>query len=783
MTFYSHYCQNASGERKQTVTEHCRNTAAYARHALESVAMGEAGYLAGLVHDLGKMKREFQEYLLYGTGSRGSVNHTFAGCRLLLREFRQEHPDPCENLTAELLAYSVGAHHGLFDCIAEDGQSGFRHRLEKESIGYDESRENFLAHCADRDELTKRFHAANAALTPVYERIGNLAGDSNEEVMFYLGLLERLLLSSVIEGDRRDTAEFMTGMYRPPEPENISEFWTPYLFCLEEKLSRFQQDTPIQLARAEISQKCREFGEEKGGIIRLNVPTGAGKTVSSLRFALSHARKWGKRRLIFTSPLLTILEQNAAILRDFLGDDSIVLEHHSNVVESEDSAEWNELELAVDSWYSPVIITTLVQFLNTLFAGKTTSIRRFQSLCNSVIVIDEVQTVPLRMLSLFNLAINFLAEICNATVVLCSATQPCLESVIHPIRPVPSSMVPYDKQLWKPFQRTQIMDAGAKTMDETIDFIRESMEQVNSLLVVCNKKDQAETLSEMLDGSADVCCHLSAAMCPAHRRQTLKQLYQALETGKSCLCVATQVIEAGVDISFQCVIRLAAGMDSVIQAAGRCNRNADLSHSPVYIVTLLDENLGFLQEIQRGKNATLSLLDAYRRNPDRFQGDLASDTAISFYYNRLYSSMPQDGQDFPLSDREGITLFSLLSDNATYFGKNDSRDDGYILNQAFCTAGNAFSVFDCDTQDVIVPFGEGKNLIAELLARKPGDAAFLSRWISRAKSYMVSLYSYQLRELVDVIAEHDGVKILPPEYYNERTGFTIHPEKHDFLEV
>lgn len=167
--------------------------------------------------------------------------------------------------------------------------------------------------------------------------------------------------------------------------------------------------------------------------------------LSTLRFALSHAREWGKRRLIFSSPLLTILGHNAAVIREYLGDDSIVLEHHSNVLEWEETSELDPRELAVESWNSPVIITTLVQLLNTLFAGKTTAIRRFQSLCSSVIVIDEVQTVPSRMMSLFTLAVNFLAEVCDATVVLCSATQPCLERAAHRFWPLPRQMVPYTK--------------------------------------------------------------------------------------------------------------------------------------------------------------------------------------------------------------------------------------------------------------------------------------------------------------------------------------------------
>lgn len=780
MIFYSHSRNTTDDDLEmQTVPEHCRASAEYAKKSLEPAHLGQAAYLAGLLHDMGKMKQEFQDYLLYNKGARGSVNHTFAGCRYLLSHFHSSQSFSCEYLSAELLAFAVGAHHGLFDCIDKDGRSGFLHRIDAQNTGYQESLDNFLAQCANTDELNRLFGAANSELTVVYEAISKLSGDNDEEFAFYQGLLARLLLSSVIEGDRRDTAEFMTKVMLPPVPDDYSEFWNKHLLHLEAKLNSFQKDTPIQQARAVFSQKCRDFGDASGGVIRLNVPTGGGKTLSSLRFALNHARKHRKRRLIFTSPLLTILEQNAAIIREYIGDDSIILEHHSNVADPVDTDELNIRELAVDSWSSPVIITTLVQLLNTLFDGRSTSIRRFQSLCDSVIVIDEVQTVPSKMLSLFNLAIGFLSNICGATVVLCSATQPCLTAVSHKILPEPDNMIPYDNKLWEAFRRTQITDAGSMSLEEAAGFIRGSMEQVKSLLVICNKKDQAVYLSDALKGAADTCCHLSAAMCPAHRRNTLTQLYEALDSEKSCLCIATQVIEAGVDISFQRVIRFTAGMDSVVQAAGRCNRNGKDALAPVYVITLLDENLNHLDEIRRGKHATVSLLSAYRNDPERFQFDLASDESIEYYYNRFYGAMPKGAQDY-LLPREKISLLTLLSDNHKYYGDTDY---GYMLNQAFRTAGSAFTVFDSDTQDVVVPYGEGKVLIEELAAQSNIDIVFLNEWISRARPYTISLYEYQARALNDVLAEYDGVRVLPPEYYNEQTGFTLKPGEFEFLEV
>lgn len=780
--FYAHVRERSAGERVvQTVEEHSRGSAKYAQLCLQKIGLGEAGYLSGLVHDMGKMKQEFCDYLMLGQGTRGSVNHTFAGCRFLLEHFHGDEQSP-EALTAELLACAVGGHHGLFDCIDEDGRSGFLHRMEKTNIDYDESECNFLAHCAPMWELTDRFEAAHAELMSVYERLAALTQDG-EEYAFYLGLVSRLLTSAVIDGDRRDTAAFMSDIQYPEEPEDLSGFWDRYLRRVEETLERFPQDTPIRRARRTISQRCGAFAEEPGGVYRLNVPTGAGKTLSSLRYALAHAKKWRKQRLIFTSPLLSILEQNAAVIRGALGDDSIVLEHHSNVLRTEGKEELDLRELAVESWNAPVIITTLVQLLDTLFDGRTTAIRRFQGLCNSVIVIDEVQTVPNRMLTLFNMAVDLLAEVCGATVLLCSATQPCLAQAEHPLRTCRGEVVPYEECLWDVFRRNEITDSGSMTLEQIGSFARAILEEAGSLLIVCNKKSEAGSLFRALDGAAEICRHLSASMCIAHRRQTLAELEQALAQGKTCLCVATQVIEAGVDISFARVIRLAAGLDSVIQAAGRCNRHGESDVPvPVYIVRCADERLSGLRQIEEGKKATISLLEAFRRDPGQLGGDLSSDQAVEYYYRKLYSSMAKEAQDFTVKGK-GKSLFQLLSCNFGYYDVDSPHAGKFMLAQAFRTAGGAFRVFDDETQGVVVPYGEGAELIRELAGRQRSDPGFLFDWLRRAKPYTVSVYEHQIRALSDALTDLDGVTVLSDGYYDERTGLSLKPGKLDYLEV
>lgn len=277
------------------------------------------------------------------------------------------------------------------------------------------------------------------------------------------------------------------------------------------KLNALPSKTPIEQARRTISSQCRQAAERPGGVFRLSVPTSGGKTLSSLRFAPAHARQFQKQRIIFTSPLLSILDQNAKEIRKYIQDDSLILEHHSNLVcANENGQQLDERELLIETWEAPVIITTLVQLLNTLFSGTTTCIRRFHSLCSSVIVIDEVQTVPSKMLSLFSLAINFLAKICKATVVLCSATQPCTEQIGHPIHGPILEIIPYDINRWNIFQRTDIQSIGTRSLKQIADFALEKLEYVDSLLLVCNTKAEAKSLYRLLKNEGFILFSLSA---------------------------------------------------------------------------------------------------------------------------------------------------------------------------------------------------------------------------------------------------------------------------------
>ena len=786
----------------QTVATHCREAADVAAAAVSRLGLEHTAALAGLLHDMGKLRAEFKQYILAAAAGeqvrRGSVNHTFAGVKYLLDTFHGEGADFYARFLSELLAYAVGAHHGMFDVVDEDGRSGFTHREAYSAADYAEAAGHFAGQCATPDELKTRFDAAVSEIKACLEKLSALPTTAdndaaNTEMMFYCGLLARLLLSAVMEGDRRSTAIFMGTRPDEPLPDDRRALWQTALENLERQLDAMSRDTQINQARRKISDACRAFADKPSGLYRLNVPTGGGKTLASLRYALAHAQKWGKKRVFYVAPLIAILEQNVDVIRKAVGDPNIVLEHHSNVVRKTDDAdELQRLELLEECWDAPVIVTTLAQLLNSLFAGRSACVRRFHALTDSVIIIDEVQTVPANMISLFDLAMNFLAEIGASTVLLCSATQPRFEEVPHAMNVHDETPVAYDPALWQAFQRTRIQFAGNMRLEEIPALAEQELEKVNALLIVCNKKSQAETLCERLRSDDVNCFHLSASMCMAHRRETLKKLYasirQSRASGKKTVCISTQVIEAGVDISFDEVIRLCAGMDSVVQTAGRCNRNGEIAAAaPVLLVNCENEKLTGLDAIRRGKKATLALLHEFDQTPEKFSGDLASYESIDFYYRAFYSDIDRGGMDYPVRQPK-TSLLDLLSFNPKFMPEEDGDCSRYFFRQAFRTAGGLFTVFDNDTVDVIVPWEAGRDIIDKLMGL---DARWhlseIGALFKEAKPYTVSLYAWQVKKLTDVGALFPlcggSVLALADGYYSADTGLMTDRLTNGFLEV
>lgn len=764
----------------QTVVRHCKNTAEIAKRNLSRLDLANTGYLVGLLHDAGKCTEEFKGYIEKASRGedvcRGSIIHTFAAVRFLMKTYHSAYvsnADSFQSITAEILSSAIGGHHGLFDCFDENRSCGFAHRIGKQPEYDDRAMENFFKEVSEREDVDGLFLSSVEEISAKIRMIGSVSS-RDDEPSFYLSLLTRLITSTLIDADRSDTASFMN----PDEYEDGGNLTSEILKTITDnfnsRMSEFECITSIQAARSELSELCYRAASTPGGVFRLNLPTGAGKTLSGVRYALRHAEAFGKERIFFISPLLSILEQNAQEIRQALGDDTLILEHHSDIVSDEFSDdELRRYDLLCDSWNSPIVITTLVQLLQTLFSGKTASVRRFHSLVNSVIVIDEVQTVPLKTLSLFNSAVNFLSEVCNTTVILCSATQPYLEGIPHPLVGCKDMIKPDAVNNYATvFKRNSITYKGKKRLEEIPPLISQLLDRYKSVLVVCNKKDQASALCDWVKNLCDNRYHISAGMCTAHRKSTFAEMKESLKSKneKRLLCVSTQVIEAGVDISFDAVIRLCAGLDSVVQAAGRCNRNGECaSNSPVWIVDCIDENLSLLKDIQDAKEATESLIYSFERDARGFDFDLSSDRSVEFFYKKLYLTKNNDYFDFVPKDYPSI--YSMLAKNTSYSGKESEK---YFMHQAFKTAGRLFEVFDQEQKSVVVPWGEGKAIVEKLLlsgeniSKKVYDAA---------KPYTVSVFSYQFERLTECAAitpVGDGrIWVLNEKYYSDNTGIKI----------
>ena len=414
-----------------------------------------------------------------------------------------------------------------------------------------------------------------------------------------------------------------------------------------------------------------------------------------------------------------------------------------------------------------------MQLLNTMFLGKTSSVRRFAALCNSVIVFDEVQSLPNKMLTLFNLTINFLVKKCHATVILCSATQPSFENAEHKLLSEVSDLITLPSETLKVFERVELVDKASMSMEELSDFALEIIKSKKSLLLVCNTKREAKELFENLQAEVNNAVpmyHLSASMCAKHRKMTVELMKKdlGLPEPKQIVCIATQVIEAGVDISFNCVIRLQAGMDSIVQAAGRCNRNGENKLESVYIVKLLGEKLYRLKEIETAKSATESLL--LTAKTEKQYAILNSEAAISYYYRKLYSKMDKGEQDF-LVPTLHKSLYGLLNQHDVA--------DGYFLAQQLKTAGKYFNVFDDNTVEIIMPYGKGQDVISELNSEKAMyNLVYAEEVLKKATGYTVTCYQYQLDTLKKnaAVIYNDclGIYILNNSaYYDDKLGLNL----------
>ena len=598
----------------------------------------------------------------------------------------------------------------------------------------------------------------------------------------------------LVDADRLDSAEFELDV-RLTQEWHTEILWDEFSVKLEKRLKSFpmpQKETAKKIAglRQKISDDCLRAAQNAPGIYKLSVPTGGGKTLAGMRFALRHVQLYGKKRIIFVIPYTSIVEQNAKEIRDIFGRDEAILEHHSNVlpedIAGEDSESMDWRRLLTERWDVPVIFTTQVQFLNALFAGDGSSMRRLHALEDSILIFDEIQTLPVRCTHLFNAAMNFLQEFCRVTAVLCTATQPPLERMECPLALAGKAELTTDAAaVFEGFRRVHIENCcrdGGSSFDEIAAEILESAEERGDVLAIVNLTKQARELYQAVlreTSSAEhetQVVHLSTKMCPAHRKRVLDEVRAELarhreEPEKRLICISTQLIEAGVDVSFPVVYRALAGFSSIAQAAGRCNRHGDGTQGLVRIVEFADEGLLHLEDIREGKKIARILL--HKNEADA----ILSPEVMKEYFLKFYQGrMPRELR-YPLDKR--YTLFDLLSANGAGQQLREERGEPvFWFMQAFRDAGQAFEVIDSYTESVLVPYAEGKDLMAAF-DKKAVDKKLFYQVARRAQQYMVNLFRHEMETLEAqgaVRQTESGVFVLHEPYYREDFGVQLEQE-------
>lgn len=787
-------------KKEQTVSEHSNNVAKIASEFGQAVQMSHTAWLQGILHDAGKLCEDFSKYIRgKSDAKRGEIDHSYMGAKYLFALSQilcKKNAFPMG--AALLIGRTILSHHGLHDWITEEGEDYFQKRISNRK--HDKEVICALPEIVSNETLqkyylesVKEYAAMQQKIEQLYKEMiakgekekRELSGDAKCVIpAFYQGFLERLMQSILMDADQTDAANFNDDIVYTSSKESTA-VWNDMAKRMQEKCTTFRKKTDaISCQRMNISDRCAAFANHDVKICRLVVPTGGGKTLSALRFAIDYSQKHEIDQIFYIAPFNSILEQNSDVIREIAGEENF-LEHHSNVFsrleENENETEkLSDYQMRTERWDVPVIATTLVQFLNALFDGKSSSVRRMHHLCRAVIIIDEVQAIPAKCIHLFNLAMNFLTHICGSTVVLCSATQPCLEQAEYPILLDEQESMTADFQAdFDAFRRTVLHAAGEKSFsyEEAADFCTEQYQKNGNLLLVVNTKQAALTMFQKLkerNKNDATVLHLSTNMCPAHRRTVIQQMREQLAAHQPLICVTTQLIEAGVDISFRCVVRSMSGLDHAAQAAGRCNRNGEYDCCSVYLIQLEEEKLAAaLKQIEKEQEITKKILFFHEKE------DLLHPEIMQCYFKNYLTTF-QNQFSYLLPELGNETLLRLLSTNSNNVKRAEAQTHKNIPPrlrehaQAFRTAGKKFQVIAEQTTDILVPYGEGNDLISGLNG-KLYENEYL-KLLRKAQPYFVSVYSGTLKalEAKDALIQlESGILALKSGFYSSEQGICV----------
>ena len=807
-------------KQSQSLATHLTETAAIAKMLAAKLGLDLAGELLGLMHDFGKYSLKFQKYIYDATGlinpdlddeestpGGSKVDHSTAGAQWVYRRLAAMGQKESGVLCGQMLGLCIASHHGagLIDCLDDEGNVVWQKRFNKDDSlthlseclqNADESVLQQAEGLADKALLVQMLAPLKAVLMLPEAQAGHQIKE------FYLGCFTRFLFSCLIDADRINSADF--------ERENQKEIrrlqekpdWQAAINKLEARLAQFERRYPIDEIRRQIADDCLQRAADAQGIYTLTVPTGGGKTLASLRHAVHHAQTHGLERIIYIIPYTSIIDQNAEAVRDILGDEW-VLEHHSNL--DPEKQTWQN-KLLSENWNKPIVFTTMVQFLDAWFGGGTRGARHIHPMANSVLIFDEIQTLPVKCVHLFCNALNWLVQFGGSSAVLCTATQPLLSACgvdefpeykralvkargllqLAPNAEIMGKNQALDK-LFADLSRVEIKfneKAGGWSVDDAGAFLLTQFQTALSCLFIVNTKKWAKALYQYCQQQnvpSEALFHLSTNQCAAHRKALFARMKQRLEQKLPVVCISTQLIEAGVDISMACVIRALGGLDSIAQAAGRCNRHGEnAGKGRVWVLNLQEPSLAkVLPDIDAGQQQAERVLREFAGQ------DILQPKAMRQYFE-YYFYQRSDEMAYQINKNGSDSLLSWLSDNRYNQAASDRngklKNDvlrGHnldpLLMHSFKSAGRAFQVIDAPTRAVIVPYGEGKALIAKLCGEYEPKAFY--GYLNQAQRFSVNVFPNVWDKLLKEAAVQQiadtGIYYLHTSHYIDEYGLSV----------
>ncbi|MFB3895591.1 MAG: CRISPR-associated helicase Cas3' [bacterium] len=719
MPYYAHSDGKVNTDEWQLLSEHLINTAKLAEKNASKFRSDTLGFWCGILHDIGKYSDEFQKRL---SNSKVFAEHSSASAQLL-KSLGEQNPK-LKQLWKAMAYITAGHHSGLLDWNSAN-DTCLDSRLRKTIPDYSAWKNDI---CLPQDLSLPSF---------------NWQKSDKKLVSFQFAFLIRMLYSCLVDADFLDTENYME-----PSKSLIRNKVLPSLASLRDKLTTYLEEkikaadkTEINHARKEILEQCLKKADIPQGLFTLTVPTGGGKTLSSLAFALDHALKHNLERIIYVIPYTSIIEQNASIFREILGDAAVV-EHHCNYeipeekITEDEGNPFQRLILATENWAAPLIVTTNVQFFESLFANRSSRCRKLHNLCRSVIILDEAQLMNPEFLTPSLKALEELVRNYKTSVLLCTATQPNLNNLYSPdIKPVELMENPIS--LYQQFKRVVVKAPDTEPLLD--DVLVQELSKYDQVLCIVNTRRHASTLYAKLSQlQPEGTYHLSARMYPRHRSNKLREIREALKSNQLCQVVSTQLVEAGVDLDFSVVYRSMTGLDSIAQAAGRCNREGKREYGLVRL---------FRPENGQPKGWFSRIADIADIMSRKHPEDLLALPAISDYFAYLYSRNEE------LDKKEIYQIY----ENIEY---------------PFQNIADAFQWIENNTIPIIIPKEECLEIIHKIEKYPQLPIPYRKLQQYTVQVYLFELQQYKTMQAIDVIDER--YYFLRPEcveqYYDPQYG-------------